>query len=76
MPLIEIELGRCGRRTCISEGGLEAGHCNHLINLCRGVMYCEIFHQQLRDENGVRNGPGHLQRLPECLEAERENERI
>lgn len=68
-----IQLGECGEKTCICAGGLEKGYCNFLRVRNGGVTYvCELFHKELRDENGILSGPGWLQRLQPCLDAEKE----
>ncbi|MBK6515787.1 MAG: hypothetical protein IPG04_17230 [Polyangiaceae bacterium] len=38
-----------------------------------GALFgCRLFNKELRDEHGVWSGEGWLQRLPECIEAERQ----
>ena len=72
MSSVLIQLGECGEKTCICSGGLEKGYCDFL-RVRNGVVYfCGLFYKELRDENGVLSGPGWLQRLQPCLDAEKE----
>lgn len=67
MAFIRLDLGKCGKTTCICEKGYEAGRCKFLQSQRYGEVWkCRLFDQELRDETGEYSGPGKLQRLKEC----------
>lgn len=63
-----------GEQTCASRPGV---FCKHLhVKRFGTVFVCMLFREQeLSDEHGCPSGAGTLQRLPECLAAEKKQER-
>jgi hypothetical protein len=59
----------CGPTTCwdpTTETWCRWARTSHFGTRCS----CDIWCKELRDQHGVRSGPGMLQRLQECLVAE------
>lgn len=65
--ILRLEI-KCDTDTCATADGL----CPRMRTQRFGSRFvCALFdHKELRDHNGVLSGPGWLQRLPECVEAE------
>ena len=58
---------KCGETTCFQE----RVRCQFYgVQRFGAISVCILFNKELRNQDGEPSGPGWLQRLPECLDAE------
>jgi hypothetical protein len=59
----------CGKTTCAKE---PRKFCSKMVTQQFGCRFiCSLFNKELCDENNEPSGPGWLQRLPECITAQK-----